>query len=180
MKVGLALAIAIIISAISSAILGYALAALQFQEKIGVIEEKIDALTYTAEVINAKEHVEDSLLYAQAIIEDECIVKSIGNVLNENLTVKTDTKALANTLFLSKLKHDLKLLNGTIAPERYMGIHEQLINILKDYVENYEKYIVYFESNTTCENLKAILTMLNSGYNKISALTNAIVKNLPK
>ncbi len=177
MKVGLTLAIAIIILAISSAILGYALATLQFREKIGAIEAKIDALTYIAEVINAKEHVEGSLLYAQAVIEDECIVKSISSILNANLTVKTDIKASANILFLNKLKHDLKLLNETIAPKQYIGIHEQLINVLKDYVENYEKYIVYFESNTTCENLKAILTTLNSDYDKISALTNAIVNS---
>lgn len=180
MKVGVTLAIAMIILALSSAILGYSLASSQLHSSIGEIEGKISSLTYIAEVISAKEHVEDSFYYAQAIIEDECIAESIGKVLNMNFTVKSNIKASANTLFLKKLKHDLTLLNETLPPEHNIGLHEQYVGVLESYIRNYEKYIIYFENGKSCSMLKTVLASLNSDYSKLSVLANAIVKNISK
>jgi len=180
MKVGVTLAVAMIILALSSAILGYALAASQLHSSIGEVKRKISSLTYIAEIISAKEHVEDSFYYAQAIIEDECIAESIGKALSMNFTVKSNIKASANTLFLKKLKHDLTLLNETPPPERSIGLHEQYVSVLERYIRNYERYIIYFENEESCSMLKTVLASLNSDYNKLSVLANAIVKNLSK
>ena len=180
MRIGITLAIVMVILAFSSAILGYAYATMQFQEKIGNIEAKIGLLTYAAEIINAKEHVEDSLFYAQALIEDECIAESIGKVFNVNFTIKSNVKASANILFLKKLKHDLALLNETSPPVKYEELHKQFVSILENYVGNYEKYVVYFENGKSCSELKTILTSLSSNYNKLSVLANVIVKNISK
>ncbi len=179
MKVSVTLLIAIAILAFSSATLGYAYAASQFHGSLSEIERKIDLLTYSAEVINAREHVEDSFYYVQVLVEDECIAESMGKVLNVNLTVKSDIKASANLVFLKKLKQDLVLLNKT-SPLQNIELHEKYVSVLRNYIKNYEKYVVYFENGGSCSKLRNVLAQLNNDYNKLLVLTDVIVKNVSK
>jgi len=177
-KAKLVLAVALFILATSATLLGYSIAAMQFQGKVNSLEKSIDKMLYAAEVISVKDHVEASLYFAQAAIEDKCIIESIENVLKINLNSTFYTKNFANIVFLKKLKNDLKSLNETIPPEGNSEINRQLLESLKNYVENYELYIVFLENNTSCNKLKALLPVLNSNYNKISVIVEIIAKNI--